>query len=503
MTTHHRIITRIGSSVFVICVSSVCLARGVPGDMPRDDANGAATAIRSVSGAESSRPAVFDEPNAPVDEANTGTASPCTSVIACPSGKYVTTTAVDRDWTDDIWGLPDGDYPDNDGGVPGLCACLDGAAVTLNGAIKIDGLQLINSATLKVVGADSEDLTIQNGGGINLEGRLLVDHNRVIDAPGGEVRIGELGKYTADPTSDATVTARLTAGSLVIEPTLCGEVEQLSLSDSMSVEVSGDLLMDGTTWPGTVCPTRGGVASTLGGKTPPILKGGGPASSFAADATLAPAFVASPAALTVGGSFEMLVAADVALGCRDLNVSLHGDFVNEGIYPSYYNYLVGTLNLDGTSPQTFEVAGIDVGETTDGFNLTGAPPHDLGPHTNYSQGIVRVSANSDVTFVNNVANTNSAGPCNEALYVDQFILKDGGTITLDNVRIYAAIFLGDRNAVVEGGDCGALLHVPLPRISGRCNAPIPTVSEWGLIALALLLAAAATVMLARRRLAQA
>jgi hypothetical protein len=71
-----------------------------------------------------------------------------------------------------------------------------------------------------------------------------------------------------------------------------------------------------------------------------------------------------------------------------------------------------------------------------------------------------------VRFANQVANTEGAYPCAEALYVHDLVLGDGATATFDNCRVYYDnLTLGD-NASVEQIGCGELACETVATLTG-------------------------------------
>ena len=394
-------------------------------------------------------------------------------------------------WTSNIWGLPGGDYPDDVGHVAGVRVTLPtGVIVFLDDTVVIRGLRLEQEAILRVTQSGAGDLTIVNqttGGGLLNQGTIFVAHDRRIDVVGGEVILGEGGLYVRDPAATTPVSATLTAGTLTMFPTFCGGTEQLTLSSRMSLATIGDLVMDGR---GIVpCPFSGGsTADTFGGKTPPILSVV-PESSSSAGATAANG-LAPVTRIAVSGGVRLLETASVCIGCTALAtdplqvVQVAGGFDNQLNRPSFFHWTKGGLTLAGPGPHSFEVAGFDLGPTPGGFSVKQPTAIEDLPHSNFSMGTVRVEG--QVRFANTVPNTAGAGACQEALYVDTLVLSPGSLVTLDNCKVYYNR-LQDEGGVIEKVGCGDLVAIS-----------IPTVSEWGLIAMAALLVVAAGVVCKKR-----
>lgn len=142
-------------------------------------------------------------------------------------------------------------------------------------------------------------------------------------------------------------------------------------------------------------------------------------------------------------------------------VAAGGDFLNSSVVPSLFDWINGKLILNGTAPQRFEVAGIDLGPTFEGFDTETAPPAgpDTMPHTNFAIGILEVAAGSHVRFVNTQVNTVGVEPCDEALYVRDLILREGSTIVLDRVRVYYVNLIEEPGVTKAFIPCGELVAI--------------------------------------------
>ena len=393
-------------------------------------------------------------------------------------------------WTDDIWNLA-GLYPDNVDGVPGLHVSIPFFNIFLNETVEIESLRLLGGATLRVTQTGVGDLIINpaSPGGLLILGNLLTGSNRVIAVEGGPVVIGEAGRYAPETATGALVSSTLLAQRVTLLPTFCGETEQMTLSDNMSVQSAGDFIMDGSG--SIVCPS-GGLGGVAGGKTPPILKSGGSESELAGGVATG-ALTGEVDRLILGGSFRMVQAAEVCVGCtpatqsRTPRIVVAGDFDNHSVRPSIFHWPAGRLLLAGTAPHLFEVGGLDLGVTPAGFHTAESTLFDAGRHTNFSMATVEVAAGGDVTFTNQFANTAGATACGEALYVEQLVLGAGSTVHLDNTRVYYGQLV-DLGGNVQRIGCGDLVAVDLN---------VPTVSTWGLAIIALSLLAAASVIVRR------
>lgn len=405
------------------------------------------------------------------------------------------TARASGNWTDNIWGLPGGDYPDDVGHAAGLRVTLPtGVIIFLDDTVAIRGLRLEPGAMLRVTQTGVGDLLINQTLGAKLfnQGAILVANDRRIDVPAGEVILGEGGRYVRDLEVTGPVSATLTAGQLTMLPTYCGEPEQLTLSSQMTLATTGDLVMDGRDI--VPCPFgAGSVADVLGGKTPPILSVV-PQFAESAAATLGSTADGGLVAVTraaIGGSMRLLSTATLCVGCTAPSgaplqvIQVGGDFDNRLTRPSFFRWTQGGLSFSGAGPHMFEVGGVDVGPLSTGFNIKTPTPTEPTPHTNFSIGVLHIEG--QVRFVNNAPNTSGSGACSEALYVDRLELPAGASILLDNCRIYYNT-LANGGADVQALGCGELVAI----------SQVPTVTGWGLIAMALLLGAAAAVVCRNR-----
>jgi hypothetical protein len=131
-----------------------------------------------------------------------------------------------------------------------------------------------------------------------------------------------------------------------------------------------------------------------------------------------------------------------------------GDFNNYSTFASQFNWSQGRIVLNGTSPQTFEVASLDLGQTGDGFLTSEDTLFESGElHTNFSLGVIEVAPGAEVTFVNNFGNTVGAGECTEALYVRELILGAGSTVTVDNCVLYPEVVTAGENVTFRTIGC--------------------------------------------------
>ena len=96
---------------------------------------------------------------------------------------------------------------------------------------------------------------------------------------------------------------------------------------------------------------------------------------------------------------EVCVGCDRAAGATAPNVVLAGDFDNQNKFPSLFDWLNGGLSLSGPGTQTFEVAGLDLGPTPEGFGTDQDTLFDAQPHTNFAVGRIAIGSAAHATFV--------------------------------------------------------------------------------------------------------
>ncbi len=404
------------------------------------------------------------------------------------------TDAVGANWTDNIWELGAGNYPDNVNSVAGLSVgLLSPADVTLDTDAAIVGMYVRVGATLRVTGGS---LTIkpEGSGRILNKGTITIANNRSINVPAGSFVIDQGGRYLADPDVGGLATGTLAAADITLLPTDCGASDQLTIRDSMVVTTTGDFVLDGTEFAPCFATANGSISR--GGKTPPIFQVRPyTAAAAEAQATAEPAGVTSQ--LNVAGSFRILRAATVCIGCGSCDaiapvIVVHGSFDNRSEMPSFFRWPLGRLIFPASaSIHVFEVAGLDLGSTRDGFSTSASTLFDTGHHTNFSVGRIEVQDGSHVRFENAVTNTAGTSPGDEALYVQELALESGSSITIDGCTVFYCS-LEEDGATIDFLNGGALEAAPCP----PCG--IPTLSSWGLIAMSGLLLAVGAIVCTKR-----
>ncbi len=420
------------------------------------------------------------------DNITCSTTDVCTSslcsrdVSACPdcTGDKVADYCVEsvtgsKNWSDPTaWpGMASG-FPGDKSGRCGLIArVLDGASIKLD-----------------------TDATI-NEGQIIIEGDILVVADHALSVPDGTVLITGSGRYLADPDTGAGTTASLSAGNITLKSSNggCGPGPELIISQSMTVTTTtGDLVLD-LDDVALGCPNYGANAASRGGKTPPILKvAQATAVSAEGRASAANAF----GELNIAGSFEMIVAAEVCVGCEPgrplpIPIVVGADFRNRSTHPEIFNWIRGTLRLPAGA-HTFEVGGVGLGALHTGFSTTSPTPPGL-LHTNFSMDHIHIEGN--VNFVNVVKNTVGSGPGNEALYVRKITLGPGSTATTDGSMVFYCELENNTGLASPLNDAN---FIAIPDCPALPSDDIPTVSAWGVVILAALLLCVGTLIAKRR-----
>lgn len=334
------------------------------------------------------------------------------------------------DWSCfDNWVLPGDVYPDNLG-PDTYDVELDATdTVFLDVDVTIDSLTLLDSSVLSVTQSGSAgDLFIATEAGLTNEGTILISNGRTIDLLCGQVTVRD-GNYIPGP---GTVSGALECETLTILP---GGV--MTLDGTMSVDASISVTLDGT---------NAATCFEDGGKTPPVLN------------------VKSFASVDIAGNFNLIGNISFTNNSSTF-MNVGGDFDNGSTSPDCFDCSLGGLNMVGSSPQGFEVAGEDFGASTNGF------AHPDG-HTNYSMRTLHVhdnGPNNVVTFRNARNNQVGIGACSEALYVHTLWLHANSSIVLDNVRVYYQ-FLNDEGATINTIGCGQLLSATQACTSqSQCN----------------------------------
>ncbi len=372
----------------------------------------------------------------------------------------VTANPLGGDWDADIWSLA-GQFPDNNTSAADLTVTLDNTSVFLNLSVEVDALRLLSGATLDITQTATGDMTIAGTGNLSNSGSLLVANDRNIDVSGGEFLVATGGRYETSvgagvqncPTAE--VCASVVAGTVRLTGRDCDNAiagGSVRLDQNMSMTVLGDLIIEGS-----VERNCNPFPLAQRGVTPPtkFIRG-------------------DSALLIIDGELLLSGAGQFSSGLNSLSegtaatatsgVHLRGNFNNQGVFPSLFDWTNGSLRLEGSSPQVFEVAGLDIGPSRDAFGTTLPTLFDNQPHSNFSIGVLEVAASTSVTFVNEKVNTAGAGACLEALYVDTLVLEAGATVTMDDVNVFYNTLV-DNGATINLSGCATL--------RAACSAPTP------------------------------
>lgn len=325
----------------------------------------------------------------------------------------------------DNWDL-NGIYPDN--GDRTFSVTLDGLDdVLLDVDVTIDALQILQNALLRLTQANPPgNLTIATPAGLLLTGSLWLSNDRILSIPFGPLFIADGGRLQLEPVRAPDGGSVSSAGVTVAAG------GTLLLSGSMQLVVSGNLILEGTGADACSGGGRGGIVP------PPKFD-----SSGTAEADVLENFVMNGSVQFFHGS-----STDFDLG---------GSLVNRATTPQCFDWSAGGLRLIVSVPpplggHTFEVGGVDVGPSAEGFDFAG--------HTNFSIGTLTVAQNRSVTIQNGFANIAGAGACAEALYVRHLVLRAGSAILLNNARVYYETLTQEPGAAVQTIGCGALVEIP-------------------------------------------
>lgn len=351
--------------------------------------------------------------------------------------------APDPDWSCfDNWDLPGDVYPDDVASAPGIYVTLDSTdAVFLDVEAVVPAMRILETASLSVSQVGTGDLTVYTDRGLTVEGTLLSGNDRAIDVPAGTLTIAPGGRYAEDftaagngctPADPGYACSTLSAARVEVLHGRCATPAllpgSLELSDSMSLNVIGDLILHGSLE--VECPV------VTAGITPPPPR----------------TRITGSSRWSISNALVMLAAVDLDVNTTE-ELTLSGNFDNRAQFPSLFTWSNGRLILDGN--QTFEVGGVDLGSTTDGYSTDVDTFFDTKLHTNFSMSAIEVASGANVTFVNNFANTNGGG-CAEALYVHDLTLRTGATVVIDNCKVYYST-LTNEGVIPTLLGCGELL----------------------------------------------
>jgi len=395
---------------------------------------------------------------------------------------------IDDHWsTNENW--DDDESPNNQPEGDGFSATVATFQVVLDESVSLNTLRLHDGTTLQVLGTSTEDLEVEQTGGLQLasdgftQSVLLVGNGRNIDVSNGLVHIKEGGLFEGESvvTSTAlaattagqcagssTASGNLLAGDLLID-TKCGATApgEMSLSGAMSVDVIGDAVIDARK--GCVacalCPavTSSAEGVIAGGETPPIL------------------CMRDMAGVTIGGDLVLLGPAALYHTSTEPLV-IGGSFVNESTCPDCVvitgPMVLGSgtaLQTAGTLVQSYEVSTLDAGAAPDSYQLK-------------TISTMEIASGASIRFEDIFANQPSGG--DEALYVDTLVLRANASVTVSGCTVYY------KSLVDEGATIDTINGGALRQIVGV--AAIPAASTWGLLVSCLFLLIAGSILLMRR-----
>ncbi|MHC5108922.1 MAG: hypothetical protein ACYTHJ_03475 [Planctomycetota bacterium] len=158
-------------------------------------------------------------------------------------------------WTDDIWGLGKGGFPDNQAGAPSLYVTLNSETLLLDLSVEVESLRVQNAAQLNVTQAgDVGDLLLGTPGGMRIAGTLVVGANRTIAEPdpsggakltigpegvvhvqdsllqfSGDMKIETGGAYLDDPATEGYNSTALFVDDVTMLRTNIGQSDQLTM----------------------------------------------------------------------------------------------------------------------------------------------------------------------------------------------------------------------------------------------------------------------------------
>jgi len=160
-------------------------------------------------------------------------------------------------------------------------------------------------------------------------------------------------------------------------------------------------------------------------------------------------------------------------------LALGGDFVNHSEEPELFDWTRSGIALGAlgeTTHQYFEVAGLDVGASLDGFKM-GARDGCSGEHSNFSLGRLELKAGSITEFRNTIDNTHDTQTTTEALYVGTLVIEPGSGVSVaEGARIYYIALDGSPVGACTSG-CSYLQPIPC---TGGVEACLPLIEDCSL-----------------------
>ncbi len=391
----------------------------------------------------------------------------------------------DGEGLDDNWGTPE-NWDDDE--VPNNLDLIDRESVTvgfsnveLDLRVEVDTLRLQGGTVLSVMGLTDEDFDVSKPGGLLIRSNtfqqsvMTVGNGRIIEVKPGIINI-ESGGVFSNVTSSSL--AGMVAG-VVEQPTpeviveadgirvssKCGEpiAGEMTLGSTSEAYIMGDVVLDASE-DCVVCGfcSQNMVSSSgtvAGGETPPILR------------------IKDFAVLRIEGNL-ILQGGVQFVHTSSSAIEIGGSFVNHSTCPECFD-LSGKIifvqpsfsaAIVATATQVIEAASRDLGIVADGFSA------------NFAFDTLEIARGANVDIVDEFPNHGGVDP--DAIYVDRLILREGVTINLQNSNFYYNTLINE-GANIQLLGSGELIETGLTNI--------PTVSEWGIITLIILLLIAGTL----------
>lgn len=391
----------------------------------------------------------------------------------------------DGEGLDDNWGTPenwdDDEVPNNLDLIDSESVTVDFSNVELDLRVEIDTLRLLNGTVLSVMGLTDEDFDVSKPGGLLIRSDTLqqsvmtVGNGRIIEVKPGIINIesgGVFSNITSSPLSGnvAGVVEQPTPEVIVEADGIrvsskCGEpiAGEMTLGSTSEANIMGDVVLDASE-DCVVCGlcSQNMVSSSgtvAGGETPPILR------------------IKDFAVLRIEGNL-ILQGGVQFVHTSSSAIEIGGSFVNQSTCPECFDLsgkiIIGQPSFSAatvaTSTQVIEAASRDLGIVADGFSA------------NFAFDTLEIALGVNVDIVDEFPNHGGIG--SDAIYVDRLILRDGVTINLQNSNIYYNTFINE-GANIQLLGTGELIE------TGFAN--VPTVSEWGITVMILLLLISGTL----------
>lgn len=323
-----------------------------------------------------------------------------------------------------------------DGGTLRIADDVEGAGNLFaeGGVIRIlptEGLTVISATNLTVEGAAGRP------------GVLTLGNNSILSALQLNIGLGGAMRADREALDGLNIPASVQVGNVDLHS------GGMSLTQSMSMTVVSALL---------IRPDKGS------GVPPPCR---------AYDATQ----------VRVGGDLRINdmggVSADITYRSSE-PLMLDGDFENESRDPLRFDWLAGAMTLNGVGAKYFEVAGINLGPTQDGFQV-GTQIGCTGVHSNFAMKKLELSRSAVVHFENtfdNSVNPNDPGGLSEALYIGSLVLQPGSRFSIgENTFVYYVGLVGSIAEACTDG-CGQIQAIPCAGPPEACVPPSADCPLW-------------------------